>query len=86
MTNAGGGTPKEPWRVGQHVRAVDYRLVLVARYRNTLRTGQVSQAGKTGDDRGVRVLLKMSDRRQAASNWRSSAVSWMPIAFSTTGG
>ena len=26
-------------------------------------TGQIPQAGKTGDDRGVRVLLKMGDRR-----------------------
>lgn len=57
-------------------------------------TGQASQPRKAGDDRGVRVLSKWaiaasansSTAAQAASNWRSSAPSWMPIAFSTTGG
>ena len=57
-------------------------------------TGQVPQAGETGDDLGVRVLLKWvlaasansSAAAQAASNWRSNADSWIPIAFSTSGG
>ena len=34
----------------------------------------------------IAASASSSAAAQAASNWRSSALSWMPIAFSTTGG
>lgn len=56
--------------------------------------GQRSQTGEAGDNLGVRVPLKMGDRRlgevigcgQSASNWHSSTVSWILIASSPRSG
>ena len=54
-------------------------------------TGQIPQARKAGDDLGVRVLLKIGDRRlgqlvdgrTGGVELAQHAVSWIPIAFST---
>ncbi len=83
---SGAGEGFQPASVGEAV-------AVVADLGEHPGTGQVPQAGEAGDDLGVRAVLNMGDRRlgeivgggAGGVNWRSSADSWIPMAFSTCG-